>query len=1571
MDCLLSAPVDKETPSLIEQLSCRVGASLELSDGSCFHGYSFGHTESTTGEVVFNTGMVGYPESLSDPSYAGQILVLTYPLVGNYGVPAEERDPLGLLSAFESDRIHVKAIVVSDHSWEGSHYTAHTSLNRWLQQHRVPGIYGVDTRALTKLIRTHGALLGKLLVQSDPVNATLEFCDPNATNLVAGVSRKDKEVFCPGDDDVDQHAPMTPMCGDTSQTPPQKPWHIVAVDCGIKNNIIRYLVYRLRLKVTVVPWDYDFTQDEFDGLFISNGPGDPVKCVETIEHVRSVMESRPRLPIFGICLGNQILALAAGAKTYKMKFGNRGMNQPCIDLRTTRCYITSQNHGFAVDSSSLPQGWMPLMMNANDGSNEGIIHIQRPWLSVQFHPEACAGPTDTSFLFSHFVRNISSPSYTGVTTIPFTMPQTYHKVLVLGSGGLTIGQAGEFDYSGSQAIKALRESGVQSVLINPNVATVQTSWGLADRVYFLPVTPEFVEQVIRREKPDGVLCTFGGQTALNCAVELEDQGIFKQYGVQVLGTPIQAIVTTEDRELFSRAVETCGYKVAESSCCSSVGEAVEAAERIGYPVLVRAAFALGGLGSGFCENQDELRSLVQVSLAFSAQVIVDKSLKGWKELEYEVVRDASDNCITVCNMENFDPMGIHTGDSIVIAPSQTLTNSEYYRLRECALKVVRHIGIVGECNIQYAVDPKSREFRIIEVNARLSRSSALASKATGYPLAYVAAKLALGSDLVKLRNSVTLCTTACFEPSLDYVVVKVPRWDLRKFTSVDQSVGSCMKSVGEVMAIGRTFEEVIQKALRMVEDGCTGFDSKFFDQELLHRAVDGTLDNVCAELQKPSPTRIWAIAKAFDLGASVERVSQLTNIDPWFLMRLHHIHSIKMCLSSCTLVELLANTTVLQESKRCGFADRQIAAQLLEGVGKLCAVPHHGYVGGSVNEAHVRSVRKAAGICPLVKQIDTLAAEFPAETNYLYLTYSGVEHDVNLEAAANEGPVKLDQLPDATHQVPEGATLNRAARIPRIPYTGTVKKHDDKKSRILVLGCGPYRIGSSVEFDWCSVSCTKTLRSLGHEAIVINCNPETVSTDFDESDRLYFEELSRESVLDIAELEKPEGTVISVGGQTPNNLAMTLHENGVKILGTSVAAIDMCENRYKFSKLCDEIGVDQPEWSEFTTVQQAHCFCCRVGYPTLVRPSYVLSGAAMRVVNSDDELKRFLATAAVVSPDYPVVISKYISGAKEVELDAVGSAGVLLNYAIAEHVENAGVHSGDASLLLPAQKLFVETHRRVKMIGAKLCKALRISGPFNVQFICKENEVKVIECNLRASRSLPFISKTYNVNFIDLATRVMLGSPVHPVLIQPIDMEHVAAKVPMFSFGRLKNSDPKLGVEMQSTGEVACFGVNQYDAFLKGMIAAGFRLPKKNVALSIGPSDRKLEFAPFAQLLIDMGFTLMATDSTRKTLISQGNIQAVQLIHKPQKRREPNMVTYLKSGRIDLLINVPDSMDFDAQTDGFEMRRAAIDSGTPLITEMKTAILTIMALHRKWIREKSGKSFFSLLSWQEYVCSER
>ncbi|PFH37015.1 carbamoylphosphate synthetase [Besnoitia besnoiti] len=1637
-------------------------AMLVLADGREFLGYSFGHPSSIGGEVVFNTGMVGYPESLTDPSYEGQILVLTYPLIGNYGVPSAEKDEHGLPKYFEGDRIYVRALVVADYD-EGAvtgHFRAENSLAAWMQKHKVPAIAGVDTRALTKHLREVGCMLGKIVIldEDDERQAGLSLSalaavpvqggeagaverlkarrevagkwdaalrakaknvpwqDPNEENLVAVVSHKEVRTY-----------------RSNVRDPNSRDVLILCVDCGMKYNIYRQLLHskfeHCNVSLKVVPWDYDFGDEEFDGLFISNGPGDPAQCEQTVQNVKRVMERK--IPIFGICLGNQLLALAAGARTYKMKYGNRGMNQPVIDLRTTRCYITPQNHGFAVDESTLPSDFLPLFVNANDRSNEGIIHRTLPFFSAQFHPEASGGPTDTFYLFDDFLASImKAQTLKQVHTIPFSFPQTYRKVLLLGSGGLSIGQAGEFDYSGSQAIKALKEQNITVVVVNPNIATVQTSKHMADKVYFLPVTVEFVTKVIQKERPDGILCTFGGQTALNCAVKLHEEGILERYGCRVLGTPIEAIIATEDRKLFAAKLAEIGEKVAESAAATSTEEAVQAANAIGYPVLIRAAFALGGLGSGFAEDEEAVRQICKEAFAHSPQVFVDKSLKGWKEVEYEVVRDCKNNCITVCNMENLDPLGIHTGDSIVVAPSQTLSNVEYYRLRDTALKVIRQFGVVGECNIQYALDPNSEKYYIVEVNARLSRSSALASKATGYPLAYIAAKLALGSTLVELSNSVTKETTACFEPSLDYVVTKVPRWDLRKFDSCDPFMGSAMKSVGEVMAIGRTFEESLQKALRMVEEKAAGFDESmchFFSRpparnSLLLAADSPTSAPTTAgsptagaeaakaltqceqleeELLRPSPNRIWALALALQMGWSVETLHEKTKIDKWFLSKLQNIADIKRQLAQLTLEDL--SRSDLFYVKKYGFSDRQIAHYLRPSAGLL-------------TQFDVRKRRLSLGVRPFVKQIDTLAAEFPAHTNYLYLTYQGLEDDVaplvpfqGFSAAASFGDgYELKESQGAKRgdgEEGDESILCQLGRSRSVANFLSQRQDSGAKQCFVVLGCGCYRIGSSVEFDWSAVSCVRTLRSLGHRAIVVNCNPETVSTDYDVSDRLFFEDLSLETVLNIWDFEAPTGVIISVGGQTPNTLCSQLEKHGVSIVGTSVASIDCCEDRHKFSRLCDELNIDQPRWKEFTDLKTAKSFCQEVGYPVLVRPSYVLSGAAMRVVTDDEQLDAFLKIAAVVSGESPVVISKFVENAKEVEFDSVACRGEIVNFAISEHVENAGTHSGDATLILPGQKLYVETIRRVKKISQKLARALQVSGPFNIQFVCKQNDVKVIECNLRASRTFPFISKTFNVNLIDLATKVMIGAPVAPLPIHLMDLSFVCVKVPVFSFARLRGCDPILGVEMRSTGEVACFGSNKHEAFLKAFVSTGVELPLKqrSILLSTGPLSAKVELEQYIKVLLGMGFTLYATEGTYEYLVnslsgadaehtdSVGSralaadgaaklteyLKQVVCVRKPlatslkeeqQKDRDllPDALHVIESGKVEMVINVPESLNSRAATNGYLIRRTAIDCGVPLLTDIKVASLFVEALQKKQAKEAQGRFFWEVRSWDEY-----
>ena len=986
------------------------------------------------------------------------------------------------------------------------------------------------------------------------------------------------------------------------------------------------------------------------------------------------------------------------------------------------------------------------------------------------------------------------------------MKDNIKKVLLLGSGALKIGEAGEFDYSGSQALKALKEEGIETVLINPNIATVQTSEGVADKIYFLPVTPYFVEKVIDKERPDGVLLSFGGQTALNCGVALYQGGVFEKYGVQVLGTPVQAIMDTEDRELFVKKLDEINVKTIKSEACENIEQARQAARDLGYPVIIRAAYALGGLGSGFCDNEEELNVLAEKAFSFSPQVLVEKSLKGWKEVEYEVVRDRFDNCITVCNMENFDPLGIHTGESIVIAPSQTLTNSEYHKLRELAIRIIRHIGIVGECNVQYAFDPESEDYRVIEVNARLSRSSALASKATGYPLAFVAAKLGLGYGLFDLKNSVTKTTSAFFEPALDYVVCKIPRWDLGKFHGVDRELGSSMKSVGEVMAIGRTFEEAIQKGLRMIGQGMHGFVE---NKELVIADIDKAL-------REPTDKRIFVISKAMRAGYTVDQIHDLTKIDKWFLYKLENIMQTSKELhewgnNHIQLSELPKE--LLYKAKRQGFSDFQVAR----------AIGYQGEMEDGI--LAVRAYRKAIGVLPVVKQIDTLAAEYPAQTNYLYLTYSGVANDVH--------------------------------------YLG------DHKS-IVVLGSGAYRIGSSVEFDWCGVQALNTIREEGYRSVMINYNPETVSTDYDMCDRLYFDELTFERVMDILDLENPHGVIVSTGGQIPNNLAMRLDAQKVNILGTSAKSIDNAEDRDKFSAMLDRIGVDQPEWSALTSMDDINAFIQKVGFPVLVRPSYVLSGAAMNVCSNQDELERFLQLAANVSKKHPVVVSQFIEHAKEVEMDAVAQNGEIIVYAISEHIEFAGVHSGDATIQFPPQKLYVETVRRIKRISRQIAKELNISGPFNIQFLARDNDIKVIECNLRASRSFPFVSKVLKINFIELATKVMLGLPVEKPEKNLFELDYVGIKASQFSFNRLQKADPVLGVDMASTGEVGCLGDDTSCAILKAMLSVGYRIPEKNILLSTGSTKQKVDMLQASRALKAKGYNLYATGGTSKFLTENG-----------------------------------------------------------------------------------------------------
>lgn len=1071
--------------------------------------------------------------------------------------------------------------------------------------------------------------------------------------------------------------------------------------------------------------------------------------------------------------------------------------------------------------------------------------------------------------------------------------QDIKKVLLLGSGALKIGEAGEFDYSGSQALKALREEGVETVLINPNIATVQTSENVADKIYFLPVQPYFVERVIQKERPDGILLSFGGQTALNCGVDLYRGGVLEKYNVRVLGTPVQAIMDTEDRELFVERLDEIDVKTIKSEACENIEQTRKAAAELGYPVIIRAAYALGGLGSGFAENEEELNKLAEKAFSFSPQVLVEKSLKGWKEIEYEVVRDRYDNCITVCNMENFDPLGIHTGESIVIAPSQTLTNSEYHKLRALAIKIIRHIGIVGECNVQYAFDPKSEDYRVIEVNARLSRSSALASKATGYPLAFVAAKLGMGYGLFELKNSVTKTTSAFFEPALDYVVCKIPRWDLSKFRGVDKELGSSMKSVGEVMAIGRTFEEAIQKGLRMIGQGMHGYVE---NKEL-------EIPDIDAALREPTDKRVFVISKAMHRGYTIDQIHELTKIDKWFLEKLLHIINIDEELKQCNINTL--SKEMLRTAKIYGFSDFQVARAVgleeeLHNMHKAMLV--------------VRKLRKSYGILPVVKQIDTLAAEYPAQTNYLYVTYGGGASDIKFE-------------------------------------------HD--KRSIIVLGSGAYRIGSSVEFDWCGVQALNTIRKEGWRSIMINYNPETVSTDYDMCDRLYFDELTFERVMDIIDMEMPYGVIVSTGGQIPNNLAMKLDGEHVPILGTSAKDIDGAEDRAKFSAMLTKNGINQPEWSALTSMEDIDKFIARVGFPVLVRPSYVLSGAAMNVCSNEDELRRFLQLAANVSEDHPVVVSKFIEHAKEIEMDAVARNGEILAYAISEHIEFAGVHSGDATIQFPPQKLYVETVRRIKRVSRQIAKALHINGPFNIQFMARENEILVIECNLRASRSFPFVSKVLKINLIELATRVMLGLPVQRPDKDLFDLDYVGIKASQFSFNRLQKADPVLGVDMSSTGEVGCLGDDTNQALLKSMLSVGQRIPRKSILLSTGGAKQKAEMLDAARQLLQHGYTLYATGGTSKYLMENG-IDNTLVYWPSEEGMHPQALDMLHEHKIDMVVNIPKDLTVSELSNGYKIRRAAIDLNVPLITNSRLASAFINAFCSLNLDEIDVKS------WDEF-----
>ena len=1421
---------------------------------------SFGYEQSVSGELVFNTGMVGYPESLTDPSYAGQILIMTFPIVGVYGVPGNEKDKNGLLKYFESNKIHIKALIVSNYSDTYEHYDAVKSLGSWLKENKIPAFCDVDTRLLTKLIRDKGSMIGKIEFSG----SNIEYTDPNKANLVEQVSTKEKYTI-----------------GNGSKK-------ILVIDCGCKKSILSNLL-KYDTKLLVVPWDYDFSSEEFDGILLSNGPGNPLMMNVLVERVKAFLEKD--VPIFGICLGNQVLALAAGAKTYKMKFGNRSMNQPVIDLRDSRCYITSQNHGYAVDENTLPKEWKPLFINGNDNSNEGIMHTNKPFFSVQFHPEGNGGPKDTNFVFDMFMELIETKNFPN-KNIKFSKTKKVQKVLVLGSGGISIGQAGEFDYSGSQCIKALKEENVEIVLVNPNVSTVQTSDYMADKTYFLPVIFDTVRNVIEKEKPDGILLQFGGQTALNCGIELDKAGVLTEYNIEVMGTSIDTIIMTEDRVEFNKKLEEIDEKVIPTAIVTSEDEAVEWSDKIGYPVLVRTNYTLGGLGSGFAKNEMEVRSLYNLACGKSSEIIISKSLLGWKEIEYEVLRDVEDNCIVVCNMENIDPAGVHTGDSIVIAPSLTLNNNEYYKLRESSINIARHLDIVGECNVQFVLDLNSNQYYVIEVNARLSRSSALASKVTGYPLAYIAAKICLGSALIKLQNSITKSTIACFEPSLDYCVIKFPRWDNQKFTDLSNRLGTAMKSIGETMSIGRNFEETFLKSVRMTYET---FDTL---KNTPQHIKDMDKKELIFELENPSDKRVFILFECFYRGMTVDEVFLSVPINKWYLNKINNLVKLEKELSNKK--DALQDKNFLLHIKKMGFSDIQISKIL------------------GIEESKVRNCRKENNIAPYVKQIDTLAAEFPTKTNYLYCTYSGMENDLDFN---NNG--------------------------------------------VIVLGCGAYRIGSSCEFDWSAVSCLRALKKMQHYSIIINNNPETVSTDYDESDRLYFEELSLERVLEIYEQENSSGVIVSVGGQISNQLALPLSINGAKILGTQPQNIDNAEDRNKFSQLLDSIGVDQPEWKELSDRKDIDMFVEEMGFPLIIRPSYVLSGSSMIVAYTKEDINEYLSKDIYINSEYPIVISKFIEESKEIEFDGVASSGNLINYAISEHVENAGVHSGDATLILPAQKLYTETKRQICSISKKICKSLNITGPFNIQYLSKDNKIRVIECNLRASRSFPFVSKTFNINFIELATRAIMGIDVKTVPIDIDNLEYINIKCPMFSFSRLEGVDPLLKVEMSSTGEVACIGYNKYEAYLNSVISSGVNIPKVKTALiSIGPTKDKGEFINSVKNLISIGYKIYTTKGTHN-FFQLENIDT-EILNIENSDKKDSAIKYIIEKKIGIVVNIPNNKNVStkSKTSGFYLRRCAVDNNICLLTNIKNSKFLISSLYNL---AKNKYSVNNVRSWQEYL----
>ncbi|OAF71732.1 hypothetical protein A3Q56_00481 [Intoshia linei] len=1443
---------------------------------------------------------------------------MTYPLIGNYGVPEEDYDENGIVKVFESNKIQVAGVVVAESSESLCHFSAKKTFVDWLASNDVPLLTNVDTRILTKIIRESNNLLAKIVPFGEN-EFKLDFFDTNSMDLISLVTCKDEKTY---NSDANTK--------------------ILVVDCGIKNNVLRILAKNKKFCIRVVPYNdrKSIRNMDYDGIVISSGPGNPEMCINLIEDVQFIMESSKIVPIFGICLGHQIMALAAGGTTYKMKYGHRGQNQPVILTNTVYCRVSCQNHGYVVDIKSLNKKWAELFINANDFSNEGMYHTEKPYMSVQFHPEHASGPRDTEFIFTifldscdklknkeakndkinfhyliqrHYMKenksedsNITFSSELNVENPEIIIDNSIKSVLVLGSGGLIIGQAGEFDYSGSQALLALKDLGVYTILINPNIATVQTTSHIANEIYSLPLTMEYIGEVIKEKRPDGILISFGGQTALNCGIQLQECGILEKYYVKILGTQLSSIINSEDRTVFSQKMLDIGENVPTCRTISSFDNAKQIASELGYPVMIRSDYTLGGLGSGFAYNVEELCSQANIALQYSDKIQIVKSLIGWREIEYEVIRDVFGNCVVICNMENFDPVGVHTGESVVVAPSQTITSEEYHTLRETSIKIANYMSIVGECNVQYAMDPNSAKYYVIEMNARLSRSSALASKATGYPIAYIAAVLSLNASLPSIRNKLTLNkTTANFEPSLDYCVVKLPRWDMDKFSRVSYNIGTVMKSVGEVMAIDRSFESAFQKAIRMCDTNILGFDPLYFK-----------LEND-QDLQIPSSVRIFYIASAFYCGYTVDKVHLLTNINKWFLEKLLGIINHYKVLEKLGCVE---NPSLLIKSKLLGFSDRFIARIIKN------------------NEATIQMTRINLNIFPVVRKIDTVAGEWPAPSNYLYLTYC---YSVALDLNKSVSDTICDNENDI-HDV----------------------NFDTDVESILVLGSGVYRIGSSVEFDWCAVSCVNKLRQMKFKTIMINYNPETVSTDYNICDRLYFEEVSFETVCEVYRLENPNGIIISMGGQLPNNIAVDLFRKGLHILGTSVDSIDIAENRFMFSRMLDEIGIKQPQWKELTSIESIKEFATNVGYPVLVRPSYVLSGAAMNVVHCEDDIDNFLHVATKLSPRHPVVISKYFQDAKEIDIDVVALSGKILSYAISEHIEQAGIHSGDASFVTPPQRLNKLTLENIKEITDKIVKKFNICGPFNMQLIAKNNQLYVIECNLRASRSFPFISKVYNNDFVSLATEAIVYPLRHkkeePKKQNLDNWQRVGIKVPVFSYARLTGSDIFKGVEMNSTGEVATFSDDVHKAYLKSLLAAGIHLPKKNIFVSIGSYKNKIKLINSMKRFKKLGFKLHASFGTADFYI-QNNIdmKSIEWPHCPHKTINKSGEIYtntmdilklINENNIDFILNIP-TRDGSHRassfllTPGYKMRQLAIERHIPVFTDVRNIQMLSKSLY--------------------------